>query len=389
MWWYLAVVVTAGAVTAATTPLVARLARRLGAMDHPGGPRKIHRYVTPTLGGIAMLVGFLAAILVASLLPEFGALFASTSEPVALVIGALVIVAIGIADDLVGLPPTVKLAGQIVAALVVAVFGIQLAYFWIPGIPGVDILVLSPDLGLLLTVIALVAMINAVNLIDGLDGLAAGVAAIAGGAFFLFALGSGMANEEIPSSAPLVAAIVVGVAVGFLVHNWHPARIFMGDTGAMLLGLLLGAGGVSYVGRTPAPSDVDFYGAMPLLIPALVLAVPFLDTAYAVGRRLLRRTPISLADREHLHHRLLRMGHSHRGAVLVLYYWSAVAAFGSVAPVFLTPIRVLPYAVGACLLGVIVTVVGIRRPSSAGADADTADDAVASADHPKRPTGTA
>ncbi len=386
MWWYLVVVVTAGVVTAATTPLVARLARRLGAMDHPGGPRKIHRYATPTLGGVAMLVGFLAAILVASLLPEFDALFASTSEPIALVVGALVIVAIGIADDLVGLPPTVKLAGQIVAALVVAVFGIQLAYFWIPGIPGVDILVLSTDLGLLLTVIALVAMINAVNLIDGLDGLAAGVAAIAGGAFFLFAMRSGMVSEAIPSSAPLVAAMVVGVAVGFLVHNWHPARIFMGDTGAMLLGLLLGAGGVSYVGRTPAPSDVDFYGAMPLLIPALILAVPFLDTAYAVFRRIVRRAPISLADREHLHHRLLRMGHSHRRAVLVLYYWSAVAAFGSVAPVFLTPLRVLPYAVGACLFGVLVTVVGIRRPepthgvSGAEAEQDPTE---------SRPTGTA
>jgi len=368
VWWYLVVVVTAGLVTAATTPLVARLARRLGALDHPGGPRKIHRYATPTLGGVAMLVGFLAAILTASLLPEFDALFTSTSEPIALVVGALVIVAIGIADDLVGLPPTVKLAGQIVAALVVAVFGIQLAYFWIPGIPGVDILVLSTDLGLLLTVIALVAMINAVNLIDGLDGLAAGVAAIAGGAFFLFAIRSGMVSEAIPSSAPLVAAMVVGVAVGFLVHNWHPARIFMGDTGAMLLGLLLGAGGVSYVGRTPAPSDVDFYGAMPLLIPALILAVPFLDTAYAVFRRIVRRVPISLADREHLHHRLLRMGHSHRRAVLVLYYWSAVAAFGSVAPVFLTPLRLLPYAVGACLLGVIVTVVGIRRPEPTHVD---------------------
>ena len=386
MWWYLVVVVTAGVVTAATTPLVARLARRLGAMDHPGGPRKIHRYATPTLGGVAMLVGFLAAILTASLLPEFDALFASTSEPIALVVGALVIVAIGIADDLVGLPPTVKLAGQIVAALVVAVFGIQLAYFWIPGIPGVDILVLSTDLGLLLTVIALVAMINAVNLIDGLDGLAAGVAAIAGGAFFLFAMRSGMVSEAIPSSAPLVAAMVVGVAVGFLVHNWHPARIFMGDTGAMLLGLLLGAGGVSYVGRTPAPSDVDFYGAMPLLIPALILAVPFLDTAYAVFRRIVRRAPISLADREHLHHRLLRMGHSHRRAVLVLYYWSAVAAFGSVAPVFLTPLRVLPYAVGACLFGVLVTVVGIRRPEPAHgvAGAEAEQDPTES-----RPTGTA
>ncbi len=374
MWQYVAVAVTAGVVTAAVTPLVARLARRLGAMDHPGGPRKIHRYATPTLGGVGMLFGFLAAVVLASLLTDFEQLFTTTSEPVALVVGCLVIVAIGIADDLVGLPPTIKLAGQIVAALVVAVFGIQLTFFWIPGIPGVDILVLSPDLGLPLTVIALVAMINAVNLIDGLDGLAAGVAAIAGGAFFLFALRSGMASEEIPSSAPLVAAIVVGMAVGFLVHNWHPARIFMGDTGAMLLGLLLGAGGVSYVGRTPAPSDVDFYGAMPLLIPGLVLAVPFLDTAFAVFRRILRRRPVALADRGHLHHRLLRMGHSHRRAVLVLYYWSAVVAFGSVAPVFLSPVRFAPYAAGAFLLGVIITVAGARRTPPSATPATTRPD---------------
>jgi UDP-GlcNAc:undecaprenyl-phosphate/decaprenyl-phosphate GlcNAc-1-phosphate transferase len=361
VWEHIAVAVTAGVVTAAVTPLVARLARRLGAIDHPGGPRKIHRVATPTLGGLAMLVGFLVAILVASLLRGFEPLFGLTSEPAALVIGALVIVSIGIADDLIGLPPTVKLAGQIVAALVVAVFGIQLTYFWIPGL---DIVVLSGDLGLVLTVVALVAMINAVNLIDGLDGLAAGVAAIAGTAFFLFALRSGLA-EDIPASASLVAAIVAGVAVGFLLHNWHPARIFMGDTGAMLLGLLLGAAGVSYVGRTTAPSSVDFYGAMPLLIPALVLAVPFLDTAFAILRRILRRTPVALADREHVHHRLLHMGHSHRRAVLVLYYWSAVAAFGSVAPVFLPAPRVLPYAIGACVMGMLITLSGTGRSPAA------------------------
>jgi UDP-GlcNAc:undecaprenyl-phosphate GlcNAc-1-phosphate transferase len=173
----------------------------------------------------------------------------------------------------------VKLAGQIVGALGVVIFGIQLVYFWVPGL---EIVALSPDLGLPLTLLALVAMINAVNLIDGLDGLAAGVTAIAGIAFFLFAVRSRELAETVPTSSTLIAVIVAGVAIGFLFHNWHPARIFMGDTGSMLLGLLLGAAGVAHIGRSTAPSNVDFYGAIPLLVPALVLAVPFLDTAFAV-----------------------------------------------------------------------------------------------------------
>ncbi len=376
MWAHLAVAAAAAAVTAVVTPLVIRLARRIGALDHPGGPRKIHRVATPTLGGLAMLVGFLVAILVASQLVEFGPLFEHTSEPVALIVGALVIVAIGVADDLIGLPPTIKLAGQIVAALVVAVFGIQLAYFWIPGFDV--LLVLSGDLGLPLTVLALVAMINAVNLIDGLDGLAAGVAAIAGTAFYLFTLRTDL-RENIPTSASLVAVIVVGVAIGFLMHNRHPARIFMGDTGAMLLGLLLGAAGVSFVGRNVAPSSVDFYGAMPLLIPGLVLAVPFLDTAFAIVRRLVRGVPVALADRGHVHHRLLRMGHSHRRAVLIFYYWSAVAAFGSVAPVFVPLPRLVPWGIGALAVGAILTLVGGRGPARDVATAPSMED---------RPTGT-
>lgn len=382
MWEYLAVGVTAGVVTAAVTPLVIRFARRLGALDLPGGPRKVHHVATPTLGGLAMLVGFFAAIGLAIGLggvinaSVFTSLFTATSEPLALILGALIIAAVGVADDLVGLAPTVKLAGQIVAALVVAMFGIQLTFFWIPGIPGVDVVALSQDQGVVATVIALVAMINAVNLIDGLDGLAAGVSMIAGGAFFLFATSSGLAGSATPTSAMLVAAAVVGIAGGLLVHNWHPARLFMGDTGAMLLGLLLGAAGVSFVGRTTSPSDYDFYGAMPLLIPALVLAVPFLDTAFAVARRLLRGVPISLADRGHLHHRLLNMGHSHRRAVLIMYYWSAVAAFGSVMPVFLTPLSVLPYAAVACLIGTLFTIPWGRRHAraSVGDAADRTDD---------------
>lgn len=387
MWSHAAVAVTAGVVTAVATPAVARLSRRIGAYDRPlivesetnsttagraqVGVRRARVRRVPTLGGLGMLAGFLAALAVAWAIPGFRPLFTSTSEPLALIVGVLLIAALGLVDDLYVLPPTVKLAGQIVAALGVAIFGIQLVYFWIPG---VEVLALSPDLGLPLTIIALVAMINAVNLIDGLDGLAAGVTGIAALAFFVFTVGSQTTGlgDTIPTSSTLVAAIVAGMAMGFLVHNWHPARIFMGDTGAMLLGLLLGAAGVAYVGRTTAPSAEDFTGTVPLVIPALVLAVPFLDTAFAVVRRLVTRQPVAVGDRGHLHHLLLRAGHTHRRAVLVLYFWSTVLAFGAVGTAFLPWPRLLPWLVGAIGVGLVLTMVGGRsRPAARGADADT------------------
>lgn len=362
---HLIVAATAALVTGIATPFVARVARRLGCEASPTDAPGVTRSPVPSLGGLAMLLGFLVAMGVAWVMPGFGPLFRSTSEPIALLVGALVIVLIGVADDLLTLPPTVKLAGQITAALGVVLFGIQLVHFWIPGL---EVVALSSDLGLPLTILALVAMINAVNLIDGLDGLAAGVCAIAAIAFFLFAVRSQPSGlvEAIPTSATLVAAIVAGMSVGFLVHNWHPARIFMGDTGAMLLGLLLGAAGVSYVGRTTAPSNADFYGSIPLLVPVLVLAVPFLDTAFAVVRRVVARRPITIGDEGHLHHLLLSFGHSHRRAVLVLYYWSAVLAFGSVGPAFLPLWRLVPWLVGASAFGFALTAMGTRpRPVEA------------------------
>jgi UDP-GlcNAc:undecaprenyl-phosphate/decaprenyl-phosphate GlcNAc-1-phosphate transferase len=362
---HLVVAATAALVTGIATPFVARWASRIGCEEVPTDPPGVVRASVPSLGGVAMLLGFLVAMGVAWVLPGFDALFTSTSEPIALLVGASIIVSIGIIDDVYGLPPTVKLAGQITAAFGVVLFGIQLVHFWIPGL---EVIALSSDLGLPLTILALVAMINAVNLIDGLDGLAAGVCAIAAIAFFLFTVRSQPSGlvEAIPTSATLVAAIVAGMSLGFLVHNRYPARIFMGDTGAMLLGLLLGAAGVSYVGRTTAPSNADFYGSIPLLVPVLVLAVPFADTAFAVVRRIVARRPITIGDEGHLHHLLLAFGHSHRRAVLVLCYWSAVLAFGSVGPAFLPLSRLLPWLIGASAFGLALTAMGSRdRPGRA------------------------
>lgn len=364
--WVVALV--AAVTTALVTPLVVRLARRLGAVDVPADPRKVHREPVPTLGGLAMAAGFLAALGAAWLLPAFRDAFTVTSEPLGLLAGVLVIAVVGVVDDLRGLPPTVKLAGQIVAALGPVLFGIQIVYAWVPPF---DVIALSPDLGLVVTVIALVAMINAVNLIDGLDGLAAGVCAIAAVAFFVFSSVSEVTGlaEIVPTSAPIVAAAVTGMCLGFLVHNFHPARIFMGDTGSMILGLLLGSAGVAYVGRTTAPSNADFAGSVPLLIPALVLAIPFVDTAFAVARRAYLRRPITLADKGHLHHLLIAFGHSHRWAVLTLYYWSLVLAAASVGPAVVPIPTLVPWLVGAVALGLVIVAVGVRRGVHRSGDA--------------------
>jgi UDP-GlcNAc:undecaprenyl-phosphate/decaprenyl-phosphate GlcNAc-1-phosphate transferase len=385
---HLLVALTAAVVTAVTVPLVARMARRAGVVQRRAEAGGRTGAAVPTLGGLGMLAGFLVAMGVAWYHPAFAPLFTATSEPLALLVGVVVIVAVGLADDLIDLPPTVKLAGQVLAALGVAVLGIQLVYFWVPGI---EIVALSGDLSLPLTVLALVAMVNAMNLIDGLDGLAAGVAAIAATAFFVFAVVSepGGPAGSIPSSATLIAAIVVGISLGFLVHNWHPASIFMGDTGSLLLGLLLGAAGVSYVGRTTAPTSVDFFGSIPLLVPALVLAIPFLDAAFAVVRRAMSGQPLGLGDHGHLHHLLMAFGHSHRRAVLVLLYWSAVLAFGSVAPAFVSVAALLPWLAVATIAGIAITALGVRArdlapagPAAAPAGAPAVDPAGAPAAGP-------
>ncbi len=366
---YLLVAAVAAAVTAVATPLVASVARRSGAVDVPADPRKVHKEPVPTLGGIAMIIGFFVALGVAALLPEFDDVFGSTSEPIGLALGVVLIGLLGIVDDLRGLAPTVKLAGQIVASLAPVLFGIQLVYGWVPGL---GVVAVAPDLGMPLTILLMLAMINAVNLIDGLDGLAAGVVGIAAIAFFLFTVvseGQGLV-ESIPTAAPLAAAILAGMCIGFLVHNFHPASIFMGDTGSMTLGLLLASSGIAYVGRSTVPTYSDFTGSFPLLIPVVVLAIPFVDTAFAIARRAYRRQPLSMADKGHLHHLLITFGHSHRRAVIVLYYWSATIAGGVVALAALDDTWVVIGGIVAVVIGLGVTMLGLQGGEVAAADAD-------------------
>ena len=354
----------AAAVTAGLVPLVAVLARRLGVTRWRAGEGPGHARV-PVLGGLAMFGGLVVALAVAASLATFTEVFTSTSEPVGLLIGATAIVILGALDDLLDLSAALKLAGQIVAATLVSALGLQLQYFWLPSI---GVVALSSDLGLVLTVLFLVAFVNLVNLVDGLDGLAAGVAGIGAAAFLLYALRGGGAASSLVSSATLLAAITIGVSVGFLVHNWYPARIFMGDTGSMLLGLLLGAAGVAHVGRSSSPTSAELFASVPLVVPLIVLAVPLVDTLLTIVRRLRSDQPVTRADLGHLHHALVAAGHPHRRAVLVLYGWSVVAGLAVVGPLYLPDSTVAALVVVLVLVVSGFTLVGLQERDAVDAE---------------------
>ncbi|HZA27241.1 MAG TPA: MraY family glycosyltransferase [Actinomycetota bacterium] len=337
------------------TPLVRRVAVRFAFIDRPSD-RKVHPKPTPTLGGLALWFAVLVGFGAAYALPDFRPLFEASSEPVGVAVAGTIIVALGGYDDVRTLSVPAKVAGQILAAGILLLFGVQLAYFWFPGL---GVLSLSADLALPLTLLWVLAMINAVNLIDGLDGLAAGVVAIAAAAFFVYAQQSGQLWGDSPSPASLLSVVVAGAAVGFLPHNFHPARIFMGDSGSMLLGLVLGAATISGVGRTVEPTNSELAAlAIPVAIPLLVLAVPFTDVVFAIVRRVRRGRPVTRPDKEHIHHQLLEIGHSHRNAVLLMYLWSALLAGSALA---ITYIRSRFLAV-AMLVFVAVVLVGTSLP---------------------------
>ena len=342
-----------------TTPLVKRFAEKSGAIDRPSD-RKVHPKPTPTLGGIAIYLGVLVGMVVSRVLPFFSELHHSSSEPVAALLAGLVILLIGVYDDVRGTSAGVKAAGQVLAAGILVLLGVQLLYFWFPG---QGILSLGSDIGVPLTVLWVVAMMNAVNLIDGLDGLAAGTVAIAAIAFFAYVYRSPGANLFGPghaSTAALLSAIVAGACIGFLPWNFNPARIFMGDSGAMLLGLLLAVATISGVGRTvTAPTGGDLVGfAIPILIPVIVLALPFLDVMFAIVRRLRRGRPVTSPDKEHIHHRLMDIGHSHRRAVLLMYLWSALISLAALAVAMINGRLV----VGAIVLSAAAVIAGTSLP---------------------------
>jgi len=301
--------VAAGAAAAALTPLTARFARAVGAVDRPR-ERGLSERPTPLLGGLAILAGVL-----------FGcALFLRWDEQLrGILAGAALITLVGALDDRFDLPPGVKLVGQIAAAVIPVASGVTVENVTIPFVGPIDF----GGLGAPLTVLGLVAVMNVVNFSDGIDGLAAGVCAIAGVTFAIIAFDLGR------DSAGVLAAIVGGAALGFLFWNFHPASVFMGDAGALLLGLLLGCVAVQGSLKTNA--------ILALIFPLLVLTVPFLDTTFVVLKRMKYRRPVYSADRWHLHHRLANIGFSQRRAVLYLYAWTLIQAGLALA------LRFVPY----------------------------------------------
>ena len=342
------------------TFVVLRVAPRLGAVVQPD-ERRVHEHPTVTGGGAAMFVGVLTGLVVASRLPGFREVFAGSSEALAVVIAASVMFAVGALDDLRELSAPAKVAGQVLSASLLATFGVTLFFF---RIPFGGLVVLSPDWATLTTVILVVIVANAVNLIDGLDGLAAGTVAIAAGAFYIYSEQLQQAGLIADSNlGPLLALITLGICLGFLPHNFHPARIFMGDGGALLLGLLMASATMTVGGRVVDQFTGQVYFLLaPALIPILILGVPLVDTILAVARRAIRRGGIATADKDHLHHRLLRMGHGHRRTVVLLWAWTALLSTVALVPTVTGSGEAMaPFA----LAGVGILLVLLLRPRDA------------------------
>jgi len=302
-----AIVITVSAVVSlALTPVVRAFARRVGAMDFPGR-RKIHVHPIPSLGGIAIIVAFAAALLLGmSLNPALAKPLAGKLTGVLL--GCLILMGVGIYDDTKGARPTVKLAGQIAAAIVLLVYGFNVEKFTSP-LSETGSIVLPDAVGVMLTVLWVVGLTNSINLIDGLDGLAAGIVFIASLTMMSVAVYRG--DYEIG----LLSLAIAGAVLGFLKYNFSPASIFMGDTGSMCLGFILAS--MSLLGTSKSTV------AVALLVPIASMAVPLMDTGLAFLRRLVRGTHPFKGDREHLHHRLLALGLSQRQAVKLIYFISA------------------------------------------------------------------
>ena len=279
------------------TPSVKKLAIKIGAVDRPNA-RKVHTHVIPRLGGLAIYIGFMAAVLFCVPLQH---------ELVGMLLGCTAIVAVGIWDDICNIPAKVKLVGQILAACIPIAFGIQIE--WLTN-PFGDIIVLPEIIAIPMTIFWIIGFTNTVNLIDGLDGLAAGVAFIASISMFLLAYNL---NQFLPA---LVIVSMAGAALGFLQYNFNPAKIFMGDTGSMLLGYTLSVAAVLGLVKTAA--------TVALVVPIIALGLPILDTTFAIIRRKMSGVPIFQPDKGHLHHRLLALGMTQKQAVLIMYFVSMI-----------------------------------------------------------------
>ncbi|WP_028471866.1 glycosyltransferase family 4 protein [Nocardioides alkalitolerans] len=355
---YLLVFLVAATATYLLTVVAREIAIRTGAVARVRD-RDVHAEPIPYLGGLAMLGGLVAGYLVARQLPFLslrGSEEMFRDAGVVIAAGAM-ICAIGVLDDLFELDPLMKLGGQLLVAGFLVVQNVQFFFFVAPGGGTVS---LDPTQGAALTVIIVVATVNAVNFVDGLDGLAAGVVAVGALAFFLFCYQlTNINNVSLASTGALLSAVLAGSCLGFLAHNFHPARLFMGDSGSMLLGLMLSASAITLTGQFSVP-EISGGGdggtasllptLLPILLPISILVVPLADLVLAVVRRTSKgRSPFA-ADKQHLHHRLLEIGHSHRRAVLIMWMWAALIGFGTVVvSLYSSPVVMVGVGVAAVL----------------------------------------
>ncbi|MEJ7649131.1 MAG: MraY family glycosyltransferase [Nakamurella sp.] len=342
---YLLVVATSALVTYLVTGVVRVVARRLGAVTAIRD-RDVHQLPTPRMGGVAVFIGVTAAFAVAYQLPELKQAFGNNTEIVGVLVAGAVICFVGVLDDRFDLDSLTKLAGQILAAGVLVYFGVQWTQIWLPIGGSSDgggfgtAVTLDQTQGLLVTVLITVVLTNAMNFIDGLDGLLAGVALISTVGMFVFSIhqyGDSLNPEA--TQSPLIAAALFGACLGFLPHNFYPARIFMGDSGSMFIGLAMSAAVISTSGKL----DYSTFGPRstiallaPLIVMLAVVFIPLLDFLMAVVRRTRKGKHPFTADKQHLHHRMLNIGHTHRQAVLVFYLWAAVLGGSAVSLAFMT-----------------------------------------------------
>lgn len=358
---YLTLLVISALVTYMATPVLRHLAFRLGAVTAVRS-RDVHKVPTPRLGGVAIYLGLVAGMAVASAVPFLSGIFEASGAAWAVLAGTGLVCALGVADDIWDLDWMAKLAGQVLGALVMAWGGVQLV-----AVPLGGLTIGSSYLSLVATVLIAVIAMNAVNFVDGLDGLAAGVVGIGGLALmtYTYVLARGASPGDYSSLATVVLAIMVGACIGFLPHNVHPARIFMGDSGSMVLGLTFAAASIIVTGQID-PQVVNqresIPAFIPIVLPLMVVAVPLIDMGLAFIRRLGKGKSPFMADSHHLHHRLIDHGHSHRWAVAVMWLWTLVLSFGTVSLVFVRlRYAALLIAVGVVAAAAITFSPGFRR----------------------------
>ncbi len=349
---------TAAGITFLLTSLVRVFAVRAGAVAVPR-ERDVHVIPTPRLGGLGMYAGIVCAIALAAQLPALNRGFAYSHEMTAVITAGGVIVLVGVIDDRWGLDAITKFAGQVTAAGVLVLMGVGWYLLYVP-FADIGTVVLDPLQSGLVTVLITVATINAINFIDGLDGLAAGLGLITALAILIFSLGLLRDQGGDVSYYPpaLITTALAGACLGFLPHNFSPARIFMGDSGAMLIGLMLAAASTSASGR-PARSaygTADLFTLLsPLILVAAVVFIPLLDMVLAVIRRTRAGVGFATPDKMHLHHRLLQLGHSQRRVALVIYLWVGVLALSVAASTLFSPLVVAPFFVIGLLIALAAT----------------------------------